>query len=531
MSTRRALLAAPLAGSLAAALTRAARAQTPADLVVMAGRIDDAVSFDPAEAYEYTSGEIAANCYQRLIRPADEDASRIVGDLAESWDVSGDGRSLTFRLKPGARFASGTPVTAEDAAFSFHRAVILGKSPAFILTQLGLAADNVEARVRATDPRTLVIEVAEGLAPSFVLYSLSAGIGGIVERAAVMARARDNDLGNGWLKQNTAGSGPFAMRAWRASESITLDANPHASDPPRVRRIILRHLPEPATQLLTLQRGDVDIARRLGTEELARAEADQRLRVTFSPKASLLYLGLSQRHAALSKPEVRQALKWAIDYQGIQRNLVPRTYVVHQSHQPKGFAGALEDLPFSRDLDRARALLRQAGFANGFEATLDYASVSPFSDLAQAIQGNLAEIGIRLRMMPGEGRQVLGRYRGRQTDIVLTRWGSDFLDPHNNVDFVLFNPDNSDSGRTRNATWRNSFMDAEINGKIQAALREPDTARRLALYRELQVFDRENGPYVWLLQEVEATVANTRTSGLQVGLLFDGTRYGRLQKT
>lgn len=528
MPTRRSVLT---AAALAGLAPRAVRAQLPPDVVVMAGRIDDAVSFDPAQAYEYTSGEVAANCYQRLVRPADDDASRLVGDLAESWEVSPDGRSFTFRLKQGQRFASGKPVTAEDAAFSLRRAVTLGKSPAFILTQLGLAPDNVEARVRALDARTLVLECSEAVAPTFVLYSISAGIGGVVERAAALAHARDGDLGNAWLTQNTAGSGPFAMRAWRPSESITLDANPHAAEPPHVRRIVIRHLPEPSTQLLALQQGDADIARRLGTEELGRAEADARLRVFSSAKASLLYLGLSQRHPALGRPQVRQAIKWAIDYEGIQRNLVPRTYVVHQSHQPKGFPGALDDRPFSRQVEKARALMREGGVADGFEAAFDYTAASPFNDIAQAIQANLAEIGIKLQMTPGEGRQMLGRYRARQTDIVLTRWGSDFLDPHNNVDFVLFNRDNTDASRARNAAWRNSFQDQAVNQKILAALREPDAEKRLEMYRELQRFDREHGPNVWLLQEVEPTATNTRTTGLRVGLLFDGTRYGGLRKS
>ncbi|MCW3473290.1 ABC transporter substrate-binding protein [Limobrevibacterium gyesilva] len=528
MFTRRSVLAA--ASAAVVPLPRAAQAETPDNAVVMATRIDDAASFDPAEAYEYTTGEVAANCYQRLVRPADADASQIVGDLAESWEVSPDGRTFTFRLKPGCRFASGNAVTADDVAFSLRRAVVLAKSPVFILTQIGLTADNVETRVRAVNPQTLEIECGEAVAPTFFLYSISAGIGGVVERAVVVAHAQGNDLGNAWLKQNTAGSGPFLMRSWRASESITLDANPHAVTPPRIRRVVIRHLPEPATQLLTLQRRDVDIARRLGTEELGRADTDKDLRITSSPKASLLYVGLSQRHPALARPEVRQAIKTAIDYDAIQKNLVRRTYVVHQSHQPKGFPSALDERPFSRRLDHARALMRQAGFADGFEATLDYISASPFADLAQAIQGNLADIGIRVRMMPGEGRQVLSRYRARQTDMVLTRWGSDFLDPHNNVDFVLFNPDNTENSRTRNAAWRNGFQDAEVNRKILAAKVEPNPEKRLDAYRELQRYDWEHGPNVWLLQEVETTVTNRRTSGLHVGLLFDGTQYRQLQK-
>jgi len=531
MPTRRFVLAASAAGALAGPFSREGRAQTPANIVVTADRIDDAVSFDPAEAYEYTTGEIAANCYQRLVRPAAEDASQLVGDLARTWDVSPDGHIFTFHLKQDQRFASGNPVTAEDVVFSLRRVVTLGKSPSFILTQLGLAPDNVEKRIRATDARTVVIECSEAVAPTFFLYSISAGIGGVVEKSVALAHAQGEDLGNAWLKQNTAGSGPFTMRVWKPSDNIMLEANPHATEPVRIRRVAIRHMPEPSTRLLSLRQGDADIARRLGAEELNQAEADQKLRISSSPKASLLYLGLSGRHPALSRPEVRQAIKWAIDYDGIQRNLVPRNYVVHQSHQPTGFPGALDDKPFSRQMDKARALMKQGGFAEGFEAAFDYTASNPFNDIAQAIQANLADLGIRLRMTPSEGRQMLTRYRGRQTDIVLTRWGSDFLDPHNNADFMLFNADNTEASRSRNAAWRNSFQDAEVNQKVLAARSERDTAKRLAMYHELQRLDQQRGPNVWLLQEVEPVAANIRTTGLKIGLLFDGTSYRDLQKT
>ena len=133
----------------------------------MARQIDDIVSFDPAESYEFTNNEIDANCYRRLIRPDVNDASKIDADLAEKWTVSPDGLTFTFKLKRDAKFDSGNPLTANDAAFSLHRVVKLNKTPGFIITQFGFNADNVEKMVRALDDYTLEMKLPRGAGDQF----------------------------------------------------------------------------------------------------------------------------------------------------------------------------------------------------------------------------------------------------------------------------------------------------------------------------------------------------------------------------
>ena len=115
-------------------------AETPADTLVEAFAIDDVITLDPAEAFELTTGEINGNTYDKLVRLDINDPSKVVADVAESWTVSDDGLTYTFKLKPGLKFASGNPITADDVAWSFERAIKLDKSPAFILTQFGLKA-------------------------------------------------------------------------------------------------------------------------------------------------------------------------------------------------------------------------------------------------------------------------------------------------------------------------------------------------------------------------------------------------------
>jgi len=525
---RRGLLGAPLL--LGAALPGAARAQAPAGVLVVAKGISDLTSADPAESFEWSGAEICGNVYQKLVTTPNSDPARLVGELAERWEVSEDGRVFTFRMRQGPRFASGNPVTAEDAAWSLRRAVILNRSPAFIVNQFGFTRDNAEARIRAADPLTLVLTLEEPASPGFLLYCLSAVVGSVIERAAAVANARGDDLGNGWLKGNSAGSGPYALRGWRANESITLEANPHAERAPATRRVVVRHVADPSVQLLGLQRGDFDIARNLLAEQIRQVAGDGRYRLHAQRRASVMYLSLNQRVPQLARPEVRRAIRIAIDYEGIRRAIVPNTYAVNQGFLPQGFPAALEDAPFRQDIDAARALMARAGLSEGFEAAFDFTAEAPFMDIAQAIQANLARIGIRLRMNPGDSRQVVSRTRARQHDIAQVQWGSDYFDPNTNAEAFLVNTDNADDARNKTLAWRANWLIPELSARVLAARREPDAARRTAMYEALQRESREDGPFVMLFQMIENSVTRAAVTGLDTGPMSDRYRYAGIAK-
>src|SRR3546814_6733450 len=116
-------------------------------------------------------------------------------------------------------------MTAEDVVFSLQRAVILDKSPAFIITQFGFTADNVEEKIRATDDMTFVLETDKPYAPTLVLYCLTSTIASVVDKKLVMEHEQDGDLGYNWLKTNYAGSGALKLRQGKAKEALTLASN------------------------------------------------------------------------------------------------------------------------------------------------------------------------------------------------------------------------------------------------------------------------------------------------------------------
>jgi peptide/nickel transport system substrate-binding protein len=532
MLTRRSLLlassaAAVLPGTLAAT---AAQAQTPKDVLVFAKQIDDIISLDPHEAFEYTASEIAGNVYQKLVTTPNSNPSEIRGELAEKWTVSSDSKTFTFTLKDGPKFASGKPVTAEDVAFSLSRAVILNKSPAFIINQFGFTKDNVAERIRATDAKTLVLTTAEPTAPSFLLYCLSAVVGSVVEKAVVMANAKGDDLGNAWLKQNSAGSGHYMVRQWRASDNVMLDANPNAFEPPKVKRIIMRHVADPSAQLLGLQKGDFDIVRNLVADQIASVEKDKSYTVQYARKASLMYLSLNQKNPNLAKPEVRQAIKMAIDYAAIQKNIVPTTYAVQQAFLPAGLPGALTETPFQKDVAAAKALLAKAGLEGGFELSFDYFSGAPTSDIAQALQANLAEIGIRLKMLPGEQRAVITKTRARTHDIAMVRWGSDYFDPNSNAEAFSINIDNGDEARNKTLAWRASWLIPELSAKTLEAQKQTDAETRAQMYVDIQKEHQQTSPFVILLQEIEVSVLRPGVKGFDMGPMNDRHSYTNITK-
>ncbi|MBC7636160.1 MAG: ABC transporter substrate-binding protein, partial [Acetobacteraceae bacterium] len=145
--TRRQALAG--AAALPIVLQTPAWAATPKDTLVIAKQIDDIITLDPGECYELSGVEICTNVYDRILRYEAEDLTKMVGGVAASWTVSTDGKTFTFKLRPGLKFHSGAPVTAEDAAWSLQRVVMMDKTPAFLITQLGWTKANAKDMIKA----------------------------------------------------------------------------------------------------------------------------------------------------------------------------------------------------------------------------------------------------------------------------------------------------------------------------------------------------------------------------------------------
>ena len=518
--------------SLAAvAAARPALAATPNDTLVVAKTIDDLISLDPGEAYEASGGEVITNVYDRLIRFEADDLTRLVGGVAESWIVSDDGRTLTFKLRQGLRFHDGSPVTAEDAAFSLRRVVLLDKTPAFLLNQFGWTKANVADLVTTPDPATLRLAIAAELAPNLVLNILSSTIGSVVSKAAAMSHEQAGDLGNGWLKTNAAGSGAFQLRSWKASESVVMDANPgYHLGAPALRRVVIRHVPDPLAQRLMLQNGDVDIARNLSPEAAATLAADPNVRLQAVPSADTYYVALNQSDARLANPKVREALRWLVDYQGMAGSFLRGQFEVDEAFWPDGLWASLDSNPYRLDPGRAKQLLAEAGFADGFDIEMDAAASPPWSEIAQSLQATMAQAGVRVHLRSAELKQVWTRYRARQHQMLLIQWSPDYLDPHTNAEAFVRNIDNSDQSKARTVAWRNTWSDPALSAEVDRAVAERDAPRRAELYQDLQRAVQDRGPYLIMFRPTTQIAERRSVQGFVIGPYWDLVFYRKVTK-
>jgi peptide/nickel transport system substrate-binding protein len=524
------------AGAALALITLAAPnafAATPADTLVEGFAIDDIITIDPGEAFELSTAEVTANSYSKLVGLDPADTSKVVGDLAASWTVSDDGLTYTFKLKPDLKFASGNPLTAEDVAFSFERAVKLDKSPAFLLTQFGLTGDNVAEKAKATAPDTFTFTVDKAYAPSFVLNVLTATVASVVDKKVVMEHAKamtpsaeykyDTDFGNEWMKTGYAGSGPFKVMAWRANEAVIMEANPnYYGEKPKLKRVIYRHMKESSGQRLALENGDIDVARNLEPNDLKAIEGKEGLSSTSAPKGTIYYFSLNQKNKNLAKPEVAEAFKYLVDYDAIGATLIKGIGEIHQTFLPKGQLGASEEKPYKLDVAKAKELLAKAGLADGFTVTMDVRNTQPVTGIAESVQQTLAQAGIKLEIIPGDGKQTLTKYRARTHDIYIGQWGSDYFDPNSNAETFTVNPDNSDEGKSKTLAWRNAWdVPKDLSDAGKGALLEKDAAKRAAIYEDLQKKVAAVSPFVIVFQQTEVAGYSSKLKGYKLGPSFD----------
>jgi peptide/nickel transport system substrate-binding protein len=417
-------------------------------------------------------------------------------------------------------------------AFSLTRVIKLDKTPAFIFSQFGWTPENVDQMVSVPDDMTVELKIPEQLAPTLVLNCLSAGVGSVVDKQVVLAHEADGDLGYEWLKTNSAASGPFVLKSWKPNESVVLEA---AADsrygPAGVERVILRHVPEPGAQRLLVEKGDVDIARNLGADQIAGLEGNPDVVVQTDPKALSIYLQANMRDPTLSEPKVREALRYLVDYDSMVDTFLRGQFKVHQSFWPSGFYASLTETPFALDVEKAKALLAEAGYPDGFTIELDAFNSSPYIDMAQAIQATMAEGGINVEIQQADRSAVYTKHRARQHQMILTHWSPDYLDPHSNADAFASNPDNSDEAKlTGVIAWRGVWDTPENTALTAAARQELDPDKREQMYLDLQRNVQEDSPFVFMFQGVEQSAVRANVKNFISGPSFDLVFYNQVTK-
>lgn len=516
----------PLLASLTA-FCYPALAATPANTLVIAQSIDDTSSFDPAQGFELTTVQAFNNLYQRLVQADVQNPQRLKPDLALSWQVGKDKRSLIFKLNPKARFASGNALTADDVVFSLARVVKLNQEPSFILSQLGWTAQNVDSLIRRVDSQTVQLSWTLDASADFVLRLLSAPVASIVDSKEALAHQQDNDLGHQWLGSHSAGSGPFRIRSYVPHEAVVLDANPSSPrGAPKLKSIVIKNVPDAAARRLLLEQGDADIARNLGADQLAGLAGKPGVKPLAIPYASLYFLQINSKASpALGNPAFWEAARWLFDYQKIANQLLQGQFQVHQAFLPDGYPGVLKDQPYRYDPDKARAILARAGLSN-VTLKLSVNNQPPYLDIAQALQASFARGGVKVELLPGISAQVSTKVKAQDYDAVLTSWGPDYFDPHTNASAFAYNPENG----SKTLAWRAGWHIPELNQQTLAAIDIADPAKRAAAYQKLQKTVQKSSPFVIGLQARSLIAVRSNLKGYVQGVNPDMVFYDKVSK-
>jgi peptide/nickel transport system substrate-binding protein len=309
----------------------------------------------------------------------------------------------------------------------------------------------------------------------------------------------NNDYGTAWLKDHSAGSGPFVLNRWDQNQQVVLDANPNSRLLPRLSRVILREMKEANTQKIALESGEIDLAENLTPDMIVAKEKDGKFNVYKADSSRLQYIGMNAGDDSPFKDaRVRQAVRYAIDQDGIVGDLAGGNARKLQTIIPAGLFGANLSTPYKYDPEKAKALLKEAGKPNGFEFEfLTFTGICgagvPCSDLAAKIQSDLAKIGLKANIKQIVQSEGLKIYRAQKAQMILAQWSPDFPDPDGNATPM------SDYA-AKSLAWRNSW-NSEAAGKLaQAAALETNTAKRGALYKQLTELVLDQGPFAVLYQ-------------------------------
>ena len=497
------------------------------DVIVVGMATSDIISLDPAKAFEFSGVGIIMQVYDRLLDfPAGKyDVPEL--SLAESWEVSDDGKVWTFHLRKGVKFHSGNPLTAKDVVYSFKRVVTLKDQPSFILTQFGINPESL----KAVDDYTVQITLDNKYASGIFFSCLAAGVASIVDSEVVKQHETktdkypDGDMGLTWLTRNSAGSGSFILRQWEKNDRVILDANAeHFRNPPKSKRVVIKEIVEAASRRLQVEKGDLDIAWEMLPDQIVELKKNKDIKIETATGTILYYVGMNVSYGPLKDNRVRDAIRFAIDYDGIINNIMGGAAKPINTFIPEGFAGYQDKMYYyPADVEKAKTLMKEAGYENGFDIEMDHGDQTPNPEVAQAIQNSLARIGIKVQLNKLISAQLWPKYRAQKHQLILARWGPDYIDPHTNAQpFADY--------KAKQLAYRNVYYNDETSDLIVKAGQEMDNDKRIALYQQANDIIQREGPYAFLFQPLYQHAVRTNVEGFFAAPNFDMWRLYPIMK-
>lgn len=475
-------------------LTCMTNATTPKDALVMGANTEIFITNDPGVTFEVLPNAIVQNIYAKLVNVVVKDNQFItVPGLAESWEVAPDGKTWTFHLRKGLVFADGDPLKADAVVYSFQRVLKLQKSPCWLFSDvLGLTEESIAA------PDDYTVKIVTNGAPSNVVLTMMGNtLSGVLNPRVVKEHEVDGDMGQAWLTDHSAGAGPYVLEEWDRKIKVVLKANKNYwQGEPRIKTIILQDIPEPTDQLLLLKKGDIDIAWDLTAEQANSLKSGPDVSIVTTPGQSDEYVGMNAGWGPFKDVRVRQAVKYAIDYNAIIDKVMTGFAINNQQFLPVGYFGYVENNPYYQDIEKAKTLMAEAGYADGFDVEIVTNTTERRKTEAVVVQENLAKIGIRATINMMQASQMYDKFRQQGLQMIVAGWGVDYPDAD-----ALSNP--FANYRVKQLAWRCVWYDDYAADLVEAASKEINEDKRFQMYQDLTNYWHIYGPFAMMYQPIQ----------------------------
>ncbi|RCV54596.1 ABC transporter substrate-binding protein [Marinitenerispora sediminis] len=494
-----ALSVAVLAGGCAANANQDSAGSGASSLVI--GYSEGGSVLDPAEANDLTSDTFVYAAYDQLVQPKVEerdgtavaDSGQFDPMLAESWETSDDERTWTFHLRDDVTFQSGNPLTADDVVYSFEH--VRDSSSASFMYELA----NIED-VEATDEHTVTLTLSQPtslLLPLVSQYSWS-----IIDSETAEANG-----GAEWLARNTAGSGPYTIEEWDPATQAVLQANTdYWQGAPQLEQVTMKFISEASNRVQLLDQGSIDAAIEIPAKDIETLQRNEDLAVSSEPSNRILYFALNTEVEPFDDPEVREALSYAIPYDQLVDDVMYGQAEPLRSALPSTMPGHTDSgNPYSYDPDKARELLREAGYEDGFEFTFTLGSgFQDWNDDAVLIKAALEDVGVTMNIENMARQQFLETIKEGSAEAFISKWTSFVNDPGYHLGFLLATDASSNYGH---------YSNPEVDELLDQARDEQDADKRDALYAEAQDLITADAPWLYLYQYKQVVVTSTAVRG------------------
>ncbi|MBZ0123059.1 MAG: ABC transporter substrate-binding protein [Roseovarius sp.] len=434
----------------------------------------DPVSLDPHEQLSGGTLQLSHMVFDPLLR-----WNKDLGfdpRLAESWERVDD-TTVLFRLRQGVKFHSGNDLTAEDVVWTIER---LKSSPDFKGIFAGWASatavDDHTVEIRTEGPSPLVLHTATYVFPMDKDFYEEGG-------------AEITKHGDSFASRNASGTGPFIVTEREQGVRVVFERNANYWDtasPGNVQTAILTPIKEAPTRVAAILSGDVDFVAPVPPTDLERIEADPNVDLVTMTGTRIITLQMNQqRHEALANVKVRQAIVHAINNEGIVQKIMKGFGTVAAQQSPMGYVGHNPDLTPRFDLDKAKALMAEAGYADGFKATMMCPNNRYVNDykICEAAAAMLAKIGIEIDLTTMPKAQYWPKFDERAADIMMIGWHSDTEDSANFNEFLTMTP-NADTGRGQYNSG--NYSNEMVDQLTLASLTETDPQKRAEMLQQVE---------------------------------------------